>query len=79
MAIFFFSIVNVFSRDDGRITCRLIDDAGVSVADKKLESLKRTKKRKSEKVTSPQVYYSLFLLFWMELCKKKKYKSHQIW
>ncbi|XP_071535359.1 uncharacterized protein Mical isoform X2 [Panulirus ornatus] len=40
-------------RDDGRITCRLIDD-GVSVADKKLESLKKTKKRKGEKVTSPQ-------------------------
>ncbi|KAK8728739.1 hypothetical protein OTU49_009120 [Cherax quadricarinatus] len=41
-------------RDDGRITCRLIDDAGVSTADRRLESLKRTKKRKSEKVSSPQ-------------------------
>ncbi|XP_045594784.1 F-actin-monooxygenase Mical isoform X2 [Procambarus clarkii] len=41
-------------RDDGRITCRLIDDTGVSATDKRLESLKRTKKRKSDKVSSPQ-------------------------
>ncbi|XP_042224057.1 F-actin-monooxygenase Mical-like isoform X2 [Homarus americanus] len=41
-------------RDDGRITCRLIDDAGISAADRKMDSLKRTKKRRSDRVTSPQ-------------------------
>ncbi|ROT72714.1 putative protein-methionine sulfoxide oxidase mical3b isoform X8 [Penaeus vannamei] len=39
-------------RDDGRITCRLMDDAGGQGG--KSDTLKKTKKRRSDRVVSPQ-------------------------
>ncbi|KAK7067265.1 [F-actin]-monooxygenase mical3 [Halocaridina rubra] len=40
-------------RDDGLITCRVLDDAGLLVGERKGESLKKAKKRKSDKGGSP--------------------------
>ncbi|XP_047476303.1 F-actin-monooxygenase Mical-like isoform X2 [Penaeus chinensis] len=39
-------------RDDGRITCRLVEDAGGQGG--KSDTLKKTKKRRSDRVVSPQ-------------------------
>ncbi|XP_042866389.1 F-actin-monooxygenase Mical-like isoform X3 [Penaeus japonicus] len=39
-------------REDGRITCRMVDDAGGQVG--KSDTLKKTKKRRSDRVVSPQ-------------------------
>ncbi|XP_066979109.1 F-actin-monooxygenase Mical isoform X3 [Macrobrachium rosenbergii] len=40
-------------REDGLITCHVLEDAGVIAGDRKTESLKKTKKRRSERVVSP--------------------------
>ncbi|XP_068242855.1 F-actin-monooxygenase Mical isoform X2 [Palaemon carinicauda] len=40
-------------REDGLITCHVLEDAGVITGDRKTESLKKSKKRRSERVISP--------------------------
>ena len=49
-------------RDDGRITARIIDEE--SLSEKKSDSLKKNKKRKSDRVISPQVSKRFFYVFY---------------
>lgn len=51
-------------REDGRVTCRMVEEGGLArIGDERYDPLKRNKKRRSDRLLSPEVRTSSLCLF----------------